>query len=67
MGDLSSAIGFYRRLMHIIDGDAVNDFTTVSVTNQTPSDEVTQLLKHMMTREYIVGIHDGSKPPQISN
>ena len=67
MGDLSSAIGFYRRLMHIIDGDAVNDFTTVSVSNQTPSDEVTQLLKHMMTREYIVGIHDGSKPPQISN
>ena len=67
MGDLSSAIGFYRRLLHILDSDAVNDFTTVSVTNTTPSSEITQLLKHMMTREYVVGISDGTTPPQITS
>ena len=59
MADLSSAIGFYRKLLHTIDADAVNDFTTVAVSNHTPADEVTALLEHMTAREKIVGITDG--------
>jgi hypothetical protein len=58
MGNLTSAICFYRKLLHTIDLDTVNDFTTINISNKSSNEEIKDLINHLRTRETIVGIID---------
>lgn len=56
MGDLSSAVAYYRKMLHDVDTIFVYDFTNLSVTNNSSDKDIDELIKHLKLHEVVVGI-----------
>lgn len=46
---------YYRKLLHIIDGVHVQDFSNFTVDNFVSSEKIDEILDHFKLREKVVG------------
>ncbi|EAX98836.1 hypothetical protein TVAG_409740 [Trichomonas vaginalis G3] len=56
MGDLSSAVAYYRKMLHDVDSIFVYDFTNLNVTNNSSDKDIDDLIQHLKLHEVVVGI-----------
>ncbi|EAY23109.1 hypothetical protein TVAG_183450 [Trichomonas vaginalis G3] len=56
LADISGTLGFYRKMLHQIDSEQVNDFSSLIVSNQSADEDIKRILKHLEERETVVGV-----------
>lgn len=56
LADIAGALGFYRQLLHVLDEAAVQDFSTLAISNACPEEQIKKILDHIETRERVVGV-----------